>query len=78
MDNLFWKVQNALADFMPGNNRFLLGLESDNQILMRSAIIEKARRNRENRSNTKLKGKSIWSKAGDCESQSPCILYAQS
>lgn len=32
LDTFFWKVQNALADFMSGNNHFLLGLESDNQI----------------------------------------------
>ena len=31
LDNLFWKVQNTLADFMPSNNRFLLGLEFGNQ-----------------------------------------------
>ena len=30
LDTFFWKVQNALADFMSGNNHFLLGLESNN------------------------------------------------
>ena len=55
---------------------FYLAWSPITKFLMRSAVIEKARRNRENRSNTKLKGKSIRSKAGDCESQSPCILYS--
>lgn len=31
LDTFFWKVQNTLADFMSGNNHFLLGLEFDNQ-----------------------------------------------
>ena len=55
---------------------FYLAWSPITKFLMRSAVIEKARRNREDRSNTKLKGKSIRSKAGDCESQSPCILYS--